>query len=58
MKTDLQELIKTSESLISSMDEMIRNDRIFSERIASMIEEVSYEYYKTTETLKEIARSI
>ena len=54
----LEELVQLGEKIVARIDAMIEFENMFTEHMSLCLGEISYEYYKQTENLKEIARCV
>ena len=54
----LEELVQLGEKIVARIDAMIEFENMFTEHMSICLGEISYEYYKQNENLKEVVRSI
>jgi len=54
----IEELVQLGENIIARIDVLIEFEKRFTQEMSYSLGEISYEYYKQTEYLKEIVRYV
>jgi len=52
---ELEQLIITANNLIANLEIMAKNERKYGAELCHLIEQISYEFYKSTCELREIS---